>query len=102
MLVADPRQLTDDLCDRPVGDPVAVGETRAAHRPRARYDLREELLDQPGLPDPRLPTIVSNRHSPSTTREKACSRPSSCPSRPVNWDRARREALASSATSSRR
>ena len=44
------RDLLDDLDDRPVGDPVAVGETPAAHD-RRPVDRRQELRDQPRLPD---------------------------------------------------
>jgi hypothetical protein len=42
--------LLDDLDDRPVGDSVTVGEAPAAHD-RRPVDRRQELRDQPRLPD---------------------------------------------------
>ena len=45
-------ELLHHLDDRPVGDPLAVGEATAAHDPRV--DPRERLRDEPRLADARI------------------------------------------------
>ena len=45
-------ELLDDLDDRPVGDPVPVRQTAAAHDPR--LDQRQRLRHEPGLPEARI------------------------------------------------
>ena len=53
-VVADPGELAHDLRDRPVRDPLAVGEAGAADDPRARADAAEQLGCEPRLADPGL------------------------------------------------
>ena len=49
----DARGLLDDLDDRPVRDPFAVGEAAAGEDLPVRRCARRDLLDEPALADPR-------------------------------------------------
>ncbi len=54
VFVGDRGHSADGLCDRPVGDALAVGETASPQDERPIADLVEDLQDEARLPDARL------------------------------------------------